>query len=80
MGLFTIQRDDSLHKIARIMSEKTGLKVSADNVRVDVSTATTSIYSTVVYDKALGTRSIICKVRKWNRPQKEYEVTSEKLN
>jgi len=75
------KHEESLSKIAQIMSERTGCKVTANNVRTDILTVTTAIYSAVIYetiDNVVGVKSIICKVRKWKKPH-EYEVTSERI-
>ena len=77
-------RDDSLEKIAQIMSERTGCNVKARDVNRVVDTASTSIYSAVIRDKEWDSlspaTSIICNVRKWGRKKREYEVNSERLN
>lgn len=76
-------REDNTEKIAQIMREKTGCKVAAKDVRLEVDRKTTAIYSTVIHDKtgdsSSAATSIICKVRKWQRKQYEYEVTTERL-
>lgn len=77
------RREDNPEKIAQIMSKQTGCKVVAKDIRLDVDRATTAIYSTIIHDKpgdsCSAATSIICKVRKWERKQYEYEVTTERL-
>ena len=83
MGYHITKRDDSLEKIAQIMKEQTGYKVVAKNIRLDVDRATTAIYSTVIHDKAgdscSAATTIICTVRKWEKKEYEYQVTTERL-
>lgn len=83
MAAYVAKRENHLEKIAQIMSENSGLKVEAKDVRIDVCTVTTSIYSTVVCDKvdgiAMNAKSIICKERKGERKNQGYEVTAENL-
>ena len=76
------RKDESLEKIAQIMSEKAHCKVNTNDIRTEVCTSTTSIYSAVVHEKEKDTLSgaicIICTVRKWKR-EYEYEVKSGKI-
>ncbi|MBQ2836033.1 MAG: hypothetical protein IJE68_04295 [Clostridia bacterium] len=83
MAYHMAKRDDNLEKIAQIMSERTGYKVTAKDVQREVDTITTSIFSAVIHDRRRDpmspATSIICKVRKWEKKQNEYEVNVERL-
>ena len=83
MGQHIATRDDSLEKIARIMSERTGYKVTARDVKKEVDRLTTSIFSAVVHDRRRDylspATSIICTVRKWGKKENRYEVLVERL-
>ena len=81
MGVCIAKNYPNLNKIAQIMSEQTKCKVTTADIRTEVFTVTTSIYSELVSDSEESgtfTRLIICKERKWKKPY-EYEVTSEKI-
>ncbi len=84
MAYHIATRDDSLEKIAQIMSERTGHNVTQKDVNRVVDTASTSIYSAVIHDNKKDSlspaTSILCSVRKWGRNQNEYEVKVERLN
>lgn len=72
MGMFTKKHEESLEKIAHVMSEKSQCTVTVDDVRLEVSRHTSSIYTAVVPGTA-GTTCIVCTVRKWKNPR-EYVV------
>ena len=72
MGIFTTRQEECLEKIAHIMSEKSLCTVSVDDVHLEVSRPTTSIYTAVVPSSA-GNTCIVCTVRKWKNPR-EYVV------
>ena len=77
-------RDNNLEKIAQVMSERAGCKVTARDVQREVDTVTTSIYSAVIHDKKEDhlspATSIICKVRKWGKKEDKYEVNVDRIN
>ena len=76
-------RDESLEKIAQIMSERTGYKVIASDVKREVDRVTTSIFSALIYDRKgdhlSPATSILCTVRKWGCKENQYQVTVERL-
>ena len=64
-------RDENLENVAQIMSDRSGFQVKPEDVRREVDTVTTSIFSAVVHDQRKNllspTTAIICTVRKWSR-------------
>lgn len=84
MGYHIATRDDGLEKIAQIMSERSGHKVTPKDVKRELNTATTEIFSAVIHDRRKDllspSTSIICTVRKRDRKENQYEITVERLN
>ena len=82
MGYDIAKKDNALEKIAQIMSEKTGYVVCVSDIRQEICTTTTSIYSAVIQQKnENGLKEafcILCTVRKWKK-EHEYKVTSGKI-
>ena len=72
MGMFTSKNEDCVERIAYIMSEKSQCTVTVNDVQLEVSRPTTSIYTAVVPNSA-GNICIVCTVRKWKNPR-EYVV------